>query len=106
MSKKIARSSAGSACAHVADHLDEVRALQLLGGEDPAAAGLGQRVLELVDPVGGVDVDEDHADLGGGVLRQRPLGAVRAPDADPVALAETRGEHPAASRSTASLNSA
>ena len=30
----------GNACAHVADHLDEVRALQLLGGEDPAAPGL------------------------------------------------------------------
>ena len=36
--------------------------------------------------VGRVDVDQDRADLGGGVLRDRPLGAVRRPDADPVAL--------------------
>ena len=77
------------------DHRDEVGALALRRGDDPAAPRLAERVLELGRPVRGVDVDEDHAELRGRVLDERPLGAVRAPDADPVALAQPGGEHPA-----------
>ena len=47
-----------------------------------------ERVGELVGAVRRVDVDQDRADLRGGVLRDRPLGAVRRPHADPVALAD------------------
>jgi hypothetical protein len=39
-----------------------------------------------VGPVRRVDGDEDRADLRGGVLQHGPLGHVRRPDPDPVAL--------------------
>ena len=41
---------------------------------------------------GGVDVHEDRPDLRGRVLGDVPLGAVRRPDADPVAALHTVGE--------------
>jgi hypothetical protein len=47
-----------------------------------------------VGPVGRVDVDQDGADLGGGVLHEHPLGDVGRPDADPVTLADPRREQP------------
>ena len=90
--KKIARSSARQVRAHVLDHVDVVRRLERRGGEQHPAARLGERVLQLVGAVGRVDVDEDHADLGRGVLQQRPLGVVRAPQPDPVARLEPERE--------------
>ena len=56
------------------------------------AARLVEHELKLACPVGGVDVDEDRADLGGGVLGDGPLGAVGRPDANPVPLADARRE--------------
>ena len=44
---------------------------------------LFERVLQLAQAVGGIDVDEDEPGLGGGELGQRPFRAVRRPDADP-----------------------
>ena len=49
-----------------------------------------QHVRQLVGAVGRVDVDQDRADLRRGVLDEHPLGAVRRPDADPVALGDRR----------------
>ena len=46
-------------------------------------AGLVEHVLQLVRAVGRVDVDQDRADLGRGVLHQRPLGAGSAPRCRP-----------------------
>ncbi len=56
------------------------------------AAGLIQRVFKLVQAVGGVDVDEDRPDFGGGELGDGPLRAVGGPDAHPVAFADANGE--------------
>ena len=52
--------------------------------------GLVQHVGQLVAAVGRVDVDQDRADLRGRVLHEHPLGAVRRPDADPVALGDAQ----------------
>jgi len=42
-----------------------------------------------------VDRHQDRADLGGGVLRECPLRAVRRPDAYPAALVGAQPEQPA-----------
>ncbi len=76
------------------DHRDEVRSLQLGGGKQPPAARLPQRVLELVGAVCRVDVDQDQAQLGGGVLDQCPLAPIRRPHPDPIALVQARRQHP------------
>ena len=47
---------------------------------------------QLVAAVRGIDVDQDRPDLGRRVLQDGPLGAVRAPDADPVTLGHAQGE--------------
>ncbi len=56
--------------------------------------GLVEHELQLVGAVRRVDVDQDDADLRRGVLDERPLGDVRRPDADPVALGQPRREQP------------
>ena len=65
------------------------------GVEEDADAGLAQGVLQLGGLVGGVDVDEDGADAGGGVLDDDPLLAVGRPDADAVARRHAEGEEAA-----------
>ena len=82
----------GAARADLGDHRGVVGGLQSLGGDEQPAAGLVEHELELAGPVGGVDVDQDRADLGGGVLGEGPLGAVRRPDPDAVALGDARVE--------------
>jgi hypothetical protein len=77
------------------DHRDVVGVLEGARGDQRAAAGLVQRVLEFVGPVGGVDVDEDHAELRRGELDEHPLGAVRAPDAEAVTALEPERKQPA-----------
>ena len=81
-----------AARADLGDHRGVVGGLQFLGGDEQLAAGLVEHELELAGPVGGVDVDQDRADLGGGVLGEGPLGAVRRPDPDAVALGDARVE--------------
>ena len=82
----------GERGADLFDHRPVVRGLERRGGHEHAAAGLAQDVLELRGPVGRVDVDQNGAELGGGVLDQRPLHAVGAPDPDPVRLLEPGGD--------------
>ena len=96
LSKKIARSSPGRLGADVLDHRAEVGALAARAPRSiqrhpdwPSAYS------QLAGPVRRVDVDEDHAELRRRVLDERPLGAVRAPHPDAVALAAVR---PRASR--------
>ena len=60
--------------------------------DEHADARLVERVFELAQPVGRVDVDENRANLRGRVLRDHPLGSVRAPDADAVAAFDAERE--------------
>src|SRR5690606_30031576 len=53
---------------------------------------LVQCVLELGGLVGRVNVDQDRADAGGGVLDDDPLVAVGRPDPDAIPLADTTGQ--------------
>ena len=55
-------------------------------------ARLVEHVLQLMSAVGRVDLDQDRADLGRGVLDERPLGDVRGPDPDAVAGPDPRPE--------------
>jgi len=51
--------------------------LEGIGADQPAAAGLLQGVLEFAEAVGGIDVDQHHADLRRGELGDAPLSIVR-----------------------------
>ena len=77
---------------HFGDHGGVVGGLQPLGGDQQLATRLVEHELKLAGAVGGVDVDQDRADLGGGVLGDDPLGPVGRPDADPVALGDAQAE--------------
>ena len=68
----------------LADHRPVVRALERLRRDQHPASGLPERILELGGPIGGVEVDEDHPELGRRVLNERPLVPVRAPDPHPI----------------------
>ena len=61
------------------EHGAVVRREVRLGRHDEPAARLGQRVGQLGRAVRRVDVHEDHAGSGGGVLQVHPLVAVRVP---------------------------
>src|SRR5207244_1722023 len=58
-------------------------------------AGLLERVLELPPAVRRIDVDQDRARLGRRVLRDQPLGAVRAPEADAIAALDVERDQSA-----------
>ena len=68
------------------DHAEIVGGLEADGADQRAAADLVERIFQLGEAVGRVDVDQHQADARGGKLRQQPLPAVRRPDADAVAL--------------------
>ena len=74
------------------DHLPVVARLEGLRADQQLQSRLVHRVGELVGAVGRVDVDQDGADLGAGVLRDRPLRAVRRPHPHPVALLDPRAD--------------
>ena len=85
----------GAAAADLAEHGDVVGRAEAAGEDEEADARLVQGILQLGRLVRGVDVDEDGADAGGGVLDQHPLVAVGGPDADPVAPAHAARHQPA-----------
>ena len=74
-----------TARARLREHRRVLRILEMVGGQHDAHPRLVQRVLEFGLPVGGVDVDQDRADLRCGVLHDRPFGSVRRPQPDAVA---------------------
>jgi hypothetical protein len=80
--------------ADLLDHGAVVAGLELRGRDQQPGAGLAKRVGQLVGAVRRVDVDQHRADLGGGQLGDRPLGAVRRPDAHPVALGDPGPQQP------------
>ena len=74
------------------DHRRVVGGLQPLRGDQHSRTGLLEHKLQFPHPVRRVDVDQDRADLRGGVLGDRPFRAVRRPDTDPVALPDPHRE--------------
>ena len=66
-------------------HLHVVRRAEPAGGDEHAHARVGQRVFQLSQAVGRIDVHEDGAGFCRRVLRDHPFRAVAAPDADAVA---------------------
>ena len=79
----------GVAVARIVEDGAIVGAGVALAEEEGADAGLLEDVAELVRAVGGVDVDQDDAGAGGGVLHEDPLDAVAGPDAGAVAGRES-----------------
>ena len=76
---------AGKLGRELAQHADIVRGLEALGEDQRLAADLVERVFELGDPIGRIDVDQNEPGLGGGELGEHPLAVVGRPDADAVA---------------------
>ena len=72
----------------LAQHADIVAGLERIRGDQRLAADLVERIVELGESIGRIDVDQDQSGLGGGELRDHPLGIVRRPDADAVAGVE------------------
>ena len=88
---ELARAARAELRRQLVNHAGIVGGLELRRDHEPRAAGLAERVLHLVQPIARVDIDEDRADLARGELRDGPLGAVRRPHADPLALLDPEG---------------
>jgi hypothetical protein len=82
----------------LAQHAEIVAGLEALGGDQRLASNLVERVLELVGPIRGVDVDQDETGLGRRELGDHPLGVVRRPDADAVARRQAERQEPGGER--------
>ena len=82
----------GAARADLFDHGPVVRALELGRGDQQLYAGLPQHELELVGPIGRIDVDQNGADGGRGVLEQGPFGTVGGPYPDALPDRDARGQ--------------
>ncbi len=76
----------------VVEHRDVVGRMEPARRDQDGDPGGRHRMTELVATVRGVHVHEDRADLRGGVLGDRPLDAVRAPDPHAVALRDAQRE--------------
>ena len=59
-------------------------------GEHPLHLRAFQGTGQFSRPVGGVDIDQNRADAGSGQLQQQPFHIVCGPDADTIALGETK----------------
>ena len=86
--------AAGDLRRQLAQHADIVAGLEAVGGDQRLAAHLVERVFELGQPVGRVDVDHDQPGLGGGELGDHPFAVVGRPDADPVAGLQPQRDQP------------
>ena len=75
----------------LAQHRHIVAGLEL-GRQDQRLGGhLVERIFKLGDSIGRVDIDQDQACLGGGVLGDHPFRVVRRPDPDPVPRLQPEG---------------
>ncbi len=77
-----------------AQHRVVIAGLELRGGHKGDAARLVERVFELRQPIGGVDVDENEPGFCSRELGDHPFGVVRRPDADTIAPPEPQREQP------------
>ena len=70
------------------EHLQVLRSLHLLGGDDDPASRYAKRVFQLGETIGRIDIHENEAESCGRELRHQPLDAVGRPDPDAIALAK------------------
>src|ERR1700722_1436383 len=75
-------------------HAYIIRRLETLGEDERLAADLVERVFELGNAVGRVDVDEDEPGFGCGELGEHPLAVVGRPDADTVTGLQAERQKP------------
>ena len=87
----------------VGDHLEVVAGLERRRQHQRTAADLVERVFEFGAAIGGVDIHQNQAGLGGGELGQRPLHVVLRPDADALARRQAEAHQPAGERVDAAL---
>ena len=72
------------------DHPDVIAGLEPRGGDQRRAADLVQRILDLGQAVGGVDIDEYEPGLGSGELGDDPFRVIGRPDADAITWLQTQ----------------
>jgi len=89
---EITRRRIGELGGEFAQHSEVVAGFERCRGDQRNTASFVQRVFELSQTVGGVDVDEDQSGLSGGELSDHPLGVVRRPHADTVTASESEGQ--------------
>src|SRR5260370_286430 len=85
----------GAARPHYGEHGAIGVATEAAAVQQHADARLAQCEFQLGGQVGGIDVDEDGAGAGAGVLDDDPLEAVGGPDADAVAGPDAEGQEAA-----------
>jgi hypothetical protein len=78
--------------ANLAHHRQILARLVAIEGDERRDTALPQDVLELREPVGGVDVDEDRPDLRRRVLGEHPLQGVGRPDPHPLTVRDAAGD--------------
>jgi pimeloyl-ACP methyl ester carboxylesterase len=76
-------------------HVDVVRLAEVAGRDEHADTRLRERVFQLAEPVGGVDVDEDGAGFRSRVLGDHPFRGIRAPDTHAIAALDTEAQQAA-----------
>src|SRR5258706_1165014 len=69
----------------LADHCDIVAGLEASGSYQSATPHSSQDVFQLAQAIGRIDVDQNQTGFRRCKLRDRPLRAVRRPDADAIA---------------------
>ena len=74
--------------AHFREQCEVIGGLEAVGEQQHGDVGLLEDVLQFVGAVGGVDVDQHGARVGGGELDHDPLRPVGGPDADVLAAAD------------------
>jgi hypothetical protein len=73
-------------------HVQIMRGLETSRQHQRTAAHLVERVLQFVQAIGGIDVDQDDAQLRRRELQHHPLVAIGCPDADAVAPLQSQRE--------------
>src|SRR5215467_2354257 len=75
-----------------AEHPDIVTCLELIGSDQRVATDFVQRILQLRQPVSGVDIHQDQSRLCRGVKRQDPLDLVGRPNSDWLPWLQAQGD--------------
>jgi hypothetical protein len=73
-------------------YADIVSRFELIRRDQRPALNLVQRVFQLRRAIAGIEVHQDQARLGGGVLRQNPFDPIGRPEADPIARLQAQSD--------------